>query len=171
MALSSLLGRLRSPRRLAVSPPYLPCCLASVKVVHICFSEKHPYCHTCLPITTLSCGGMAYDLDSLAVVIDRHLRTTPGLSLQQLAQRLNIERHSIERSVRQARGLTFRQLRNNIMLDEARRMLAEYPYSTVKEIAFRLGYKSPSAFGRFIKDASGTSPTAVRLNKRNGHTG
>jgi AraC family transcriptional regulator, transcriptional activator of pobA len=111
---------------------------------------------------------MAYDLESLLVVIDRHLRTTPSLSLHILAQRLNVERHSIERSVRLARGLTFRQLRNDIMLEEARKMLAEYPYSTIKEIAFRLGYRSQSAFGRFIKEASGSSPTRVRLNKING---
>jgi len=105
---------------------------------------------------------MAYYLEGMLNLIDHHLRAAPALSLQSLSRLINVERHTIERAVRHARGGTFRQLRNSVMLDEATKLLRDQPHLTIKEIAFKLGYRSQSAFSRFLRTASGQSPTFIR---------
>jgi|SwirhisoilCB1_FD_contig_123_50007_length_2721_multi_5_in_2_out_0_4 AraC-like DNA-binding protein len=108
---------------------------------------------------------MAYDLHGLFLRVNRQLRAVPGLSLEQLADAIKVERHTIEKCVRMVTGRTFRELRTNILLEQARDMLGSNPNQTIKEVAFQLGYRSQRSFSRFIKASAGCSPKEFRQMK------
>jgi AraC-like DNA-binding protein len=106
---------------------------------------------------------MAYDASLLLQRIEENLATRPRMSLSDMARQLNVERHTIERSVRSGTGGTFRELQDEKLLAQALRLLTEEPARSLKEVSFELGYSSPRAFRRFIKEAWGTSPKDARL--------
>ncbi len=58
--------------------------------------------------------------------------------------------------------MTFRELRNRMMLEEARRLLEDQPNRSIKEIAFMLNYRSQRAFSRFMRIMDGNSPSEFR---------
>lgn len=87
---------------------------------------------------------------------------TPRTSLSAIAQRLGVERHSLERAVRRVTGKNFRQLQAEAVLRKAVDLLALEPSRSVKEISFLLGYKSSRAFSRFVRRASGNAPRELR---------
>jgi AraC-like DNA-binding protein len=106
---------------------------------------------------------MAYNVRLLLQRIEENLATRPRTSLSEIARQLNVERHTIERSVRSGTGRTFRELQDENLLVQALRLLTEEPGRSLKEVSFELGYSSPRAFRRFIKQAWGTSPKEARL--------
>jgi AraC-like DNA-binding protein len=106
---------------------------------------------------------MAYDASLLLQRIEESLTTRPRMSLFDMARQLNVERHTIERSVRSGTGRTFRELQNEKLLAQAFRLLTEEPARSLKEVSFKLGYSSPRAFRRFIKEVWGASPKDARL--------
>ena len=93
--------------------------------------------------------------------IELALNEDVSLTLVELARTRNTDRHNIERAVRLATGLTFRRFKNQMKLECAKTLLKEG--LLVKEVAERLGYKSPEAFARFIKIATGNTPRSIRL--------
>ncbi|HWX54354.1 MAG TPA: helix-turn-helix domain-containing protein [Verrucomicrobiae bacterium] len=103
-----------------------------------------------------------YDLHELYIRITHKLRLSPRLSLEELALDIRIERHTIERAVKAGAGTTFRDFRKRGMLKVAERMLREHPHRNLKEVAHALGYRSSSAFSRFVKAAAGCSPSELR---------
>ncbi len=109
---------------------------------------------------------MAYDLRKLFRIINSYLLSSPRVSLQELSRRTGVERHTIEKAVRMATGMTFRELRNRMMLEEARRLLEDEPNRSIKEIAFMLNYRSQRAFSRFMRTMAGNSPSELRRDHR-----
>ena len=105
---------------------------------------------------------MAYDLNGLFNRIHRSLRSTPYLSLHELSIRICVERHTIEKAVKKATGKTFREVRNDMLLEQARGLLDSNPNQSIKEVAFKLGYRSQRSFSRFIKSSVGCSPKQLR---------
>jgi AraC-like DNA-binding protein len=108
---------------------------------------------------------MAYDVRLLLQRIEENLATRPRMSLSEIARQLSVERHTIERSVRNRTGKTFRELQDEKLLAQALRLLNTEPTRSVKEISFQLGYRSPRAFCRFMRRAHGTSPTEARAER------
>jgi len=94
---------------------------------------------------------MAYDDHMLLQRIEENLEIRPRILLSEIARLLNVERHTIERSVRSGSGKTFRALQNEKLLTRALRLLTGEPARSIKEVSFALGYASPRAFRRFIK--------------------
>jgi AraC-like DNA-binding protein len=105
---------------------------------------------------------MSYALHALAAQLTAELRKDPSLTLEVFCQRINVERHSIERALRQTTGYSFREIRRGVLLDLARELLAHHPNLSVKEIALRLGYQSAQAFARAFKKSTGHPPHDFR---------
>jgi AraC-like DNA-binding protein len=111
-------------------------------------------------------SGMAYDLPGLFIKISRHLKTVPYLTLEDLSKQIRVERHTIEKAVKQATGRTFRETRNRILLEHAQGLLEMHPDRSIKEVAFELGYRSQRSFSRFIRTSVGCSPKEFRRGMR-----
>lgn len=105
---------------------------------------------------------MAYDRQSLFRKISIHLFFSPDLSLADVSQGEGVGRHTIERAVKTAVGMTFRDLRNRIKLEQAVKFLESHPRRSIKEVAFKLHYGSPRAFSRFVRTMAGHSPRELR---------
>jgi AraC-like DNA-binding protein len=105
---------------------------------------------------------MTYNLRRLMVELDIWLSHRPQIHLRELAEKLAVERHTIERAVREVAGTSFREYQKREVLKQALRLLTEGGGHSEKQIAFMLGYQSPDAFSRFIKAATGKTPTEIR---------
>lgn len=105
---------------------------------------------------------MAYDLHGLYNQISLLMHSRPYIQLEELSQRLCVERHTIEKSVKEATGKTFRELRSSMRLARATQVLGDNPTQSIKEIAYHLGYNSQRSFCRFIKTTTGFSPKELR---------
>lgn len=81
-------------------------------------------------------------------------------SLEAVASHLNTSRRSLQRRL-QRRGTTFRALVQQCRFEIAGALLRETNLK-VQEIATRLGYSTPGAFGRAFARSAGCSPTAFR---------
>lgn len=109
---------------------------------------------------------MAYDLHGLFRRIGNEMHLRPYIQLEELSQRVCVERHTIEKAVKEATGNTFREFRTRMLLERATRLLNDNPAQSIKEIAFNLGYNSQRSFCRFIKTAAGCSPKELRRRQR-----
>ena len=105
---------------------------------------------------------MAYDLKGVVAVVEDELKKAPRTSLQGLSNQLRIERHTIEKAVRNQTGKSFRKLRDDIAFEIARSHLRSQPLRSIKEVPYQLGYHSPRAFARFIRRSSGEAPNKFR---------
>lgn len=106
---------------------------------------------------------MIYDPRWIFLEVMRCLEIEPSISLNQLSDNLGIERHTVEKAVRNATGINFRELRTSILLKRACDLLTDKSNLTVKEVAFILGYKWQGSFSRFLKRAMGCSPKEFKL--------
>jgi AraC-like DNA-binding protein len=106
---------------------------------------------------------LAYDLRLLVQRVEDNLATRPRMPISDMARQLKVERHTIERAVRKGTGRTFRALRAERLLTEALVLLAAEPTRSIKEASFLLGYSSPRAFRRFLKQTCGRSPKEARV--------
>ena len=68
------------------------------------------------------------------------------------------------RVLRRERGLTFADLLRDVRLQEAQRLLRESSCS-MKEIAFRVGFRHPSQFTRAFTGTCGVSPSQFRTQQ------
>jgi transcriptional regulator GlxA family with amidase domain len=105
---------------------------------------------------------VAYDLSGLFKLALGHVQSNPSVSLEELSALLRVERHTIEKAVKSGTGKTFRQLRSSVMLKKARALLDGSPNQSIKEVAFKLGYRSQRSFSRFVKSTLGCTPTKLR---------
>ena len=105
---------------------------------------------------------MAYDLRLLVERVEASLCAAPRKPLCDMARELGIDRHTLERAVRNRTGTTFRHLQQEAVLVRALKLLNSEPPRSVKEVCFLLGYRSPSAFSRALRRACGQPPTRIR---------
>ena len=95
-----------------------------------------------------------HDLKLLAERVSSRLADDPGVKLRELSKEFGIDRHMIERALRETRQIGFRQLKQEVRLAYARKFLGAL---AVKEVACQLGM-SPNALSRFIKAKTGKPP-------------
>jgi AraC-like DNA-binding protein len=81
-----------------------------------------------------------------------------------VAHRLSMSRSTLKRRLRQE-GLTFREVKDSVILELAQRTLAETDVP-VGEIAHRLGYSEASAFHRAFRRLAGVTPSEFRHEHR-----
>ncbi len=106
---------------------------------------------------------MAYVHASLAEQVRQMLTSDPRTSLSAISAKLRVERHTLEKVLRTTTGTCFRELQRELMLARACQILAVETSLSIKQVSFLLGYKSPQAFSRFVKNACGRSPGNLRL--------
>jgi transcriptional regulator GlxA family with amidase domain len=107
-------------------------------------------------------GNVAYDRSKVLLNVDKSLCSNPWTTLSALALQLGVERHTIERIVRQSYGVSFRSYRTGQVLMLSLNLLLDQTCLSVKEIANRLGFGSASSFSRFIKYHTNLPPTSIR---------
>jgi AraC-like DNA-binding protein len=86
-----------------------------------------------------------------------------GLSLGQLAERLNLSRRTLLRRLADA-GTSFGQLLDRHQMRRAEALLADAEFS-LAEIAFRLGYSDPANFARAFRRWYNETPGAYRRRR------
>lgn len=105
---------------------------------------------------------MSYKHTLLLDAISNHLSRTPSGRLEDISRELRVSRRTLQEVVSAATGRTFRDFREEMLVERVRDLLESYPTRTIKEVAFDLGYKSPRSFARAIKRACGSSPAQLR---------
>jgi methylphosphotriester-DNA--protein-cysteine methyltransferase len=94
---------------------------------------------------------MGYNLIGLFGKVEARLSEDPGTRLFQLEKELRVDRHTIEKAVRRASGISFRDLQRRKLLAEVLRLLS-LPNMSLEEIAATLGYRS---FDSLSQEVSG----------------
>src|SRR5437762_12215203 len=93
-------------------------------------------------------------------VIDRKF-SDASLTIDGVAGLVGISAQHVCRVLKRERGLTFADLLRDVRLREAQRLLRESSYS-MKEIAFRVGFRHPSQFTRAFAGECGLPPSQYR---------
>jgi AraC family transcriptional regulator len=105
---------------------------------------------------------MSYDHGKIVVRLQKLLLDNIQLRLVEASRQLGVERHTIEKALKEITGSSFRGYQQRMLLEQAIRLLVEEGSLSTKEIAVRLGYGSGTAFSRFIRRQTGQSPTKLR---------
>lgn len=90
------------------------------------------------------------------------LQSKPHCSLAELSRELRVGRRTIQNAVSAVTGKRFRDLRDEVLLEKVKGLLASAPSAAIKEVSFEVGYRSPCAFARAVRRACGISPRQLR---------
>jgi AraC family transcriptional activator of pobA len=82
-------------------------------------------------------------------------------STTRFAEQLQVSAYKLEKQVFEQTGKRPSQWIRDKIMEQARELLAQ-PEQTISEIAYELGFSSPSNFGRFFKHQTGKTPLAYR---------
>lgn len=107
--------------------------------------------------------GSRNDLVSMVVKLLRQALSSGNfeeLNAPNLAGQLGMSARTLHRQLA-TYGAKFRDLRNSVMLDNARLLLSDNRYS-VTEAALALGFSETSAFSRAFRELSGLSPAQFK---------
>ena len=96
---------------------------------------------------------MAYDSDEVFAEIDKRLSETPATHLYELATELKCSQPTIEKAIRKATSLSFRDYRVKKLLEKIQQF--QQNGYTKKQMGFQLGYKWPGNLTRLIKCGKG----------------
>lgn len=99
---------------------------------------------------------------SLIQRIKSEILARPQVRLRDIAEGFQIERHRIEKAVRVCTGMSYRDYRKMLLTRIAVDLLVGDSELPEKVLAGKLGYKSLSAFIRFIKSNTGHTPCQLR---------
>ena len=88
--------------------------------------------------------------------------TNPELDMDGVVAGSGANRSKVNDVLKSELGMTFTSYLNKLRLTEAARLLAEKSTATVAEIAYSVGYGSPSYFNKLFKDEYGCPPKAFR---------
>jgi len=102
---------------------------------------------------------MTYNSFRLLEEINDSLQRQPRLTLRELEKRLGVGPHTIEKAVRSATGMCFREYQAAKVLTEASRLLRGTNLLQIKQIAVALGYVNTKSFSRYFKAQTGMTPS------------
>jgi AraC-like DNA-binding protein len=100
-----------------------------------------------------------------AVRCIREQCTQPSLSLDRVAEHVQLSKWYLSRLIARDTGMAYRELVVNGRMEQATRLLAD-ELLTVKEVSARLGYASSTEFHRQFKQRFGVTPTQWRVRHR-----
>ncbi|MDR2679376.1 MAG: helix-turn-helix domain-containing protein [Tannerella sp.] len=99
---------------------------------------------------------------SIETKIDRWVAdkrfTKPGITLDKLAAELYTNRSYLSFYINKYRKQTFRRWISGLRIEEAKRLLLQYPDVNLQEIAFRAGFSERSHFTHQFTGQTGISP-------------
>jgi len=101
-------------------------------------------------------------IDNVLTFIDANLNEKPDLD--KLAKIANLSKFHFHRIMKAFLDETLGSYINRIRLETAVKLL-RYSAQPINEIAYRVGYHTPSAFTKGFKKMFGVSPTYIRKHK------
>ena len=104
---------------------------------------------------------MSYRTDTLVELAVGLLRHQPQLTATEISRRLRVHRHTLHRALK-LRGYSFASIRQGLVLESLHAHLTDGQTTSLKEIWAELGFASASSFARYIRRATGKSPTEHR---------
>jgi AraC-like DNA-binding protein len=92
------------------------------------------------------------------------------LTIQDIAESLNIPRHYLTQVINEKLNKNFYQFINEYRVEEVKKLLMdkEYQKFTMTAIAFEAGFNSKSAFNSAFKEITGMTPTEYKINQNGG---
>lgn len=105
---------------------------------------------------------MSYDVSLLFGTILSHLNKCPRLTLVQLSRALQVSQQTVRSTIIASTGRGFTRLREEVLLSRTTHCFKTQPNLALKEVAFELGFTSPSSFTRAIGRVSGVCPEQLR---------
>ena len=104
----------------------------------------------------------------IALVEGEKYYRTEGLTIRQLAEKLNVKEYKLRQTINQHLGFrNFNDFLNSYRIQEACDLLADPKRKdfTILEIAFEMGYNSLAPFNKAFKETTGMTPTEWRRKK------
>lgn len=92
-----------------------------------------------------------------------HLLVSQPRSIGEAASTLKTSQRTIERAVKWGTGMSYRDLRRELMLDKAKSLLDKG--QSIKDVAFSLGFGTPQGFHRFFLRGTGMTPGCYRVRR------
>jgi len=104
---------------------------------------------------------MTYPAVEIVRRIEEALAGQPRLSLALFCREMKLSRHLAAQAIKQTKGMSFRDLQQEVILKKAREMLSQ-PGAKVQDVALALGYRRAEDFGRFLRRKTSRSPSDLR---------
>jgi len=89
------------------------------------------------------------------------------LSLDDIARRVASSRRQLQRAYAEIGDTTFRDHLTGVRMERAAELLITRGL-TVREVAYRVGYRQPAQFAKAFRRHHGVSPSDYRASRRNG---
>ncbi|HKW88962.1 MAG TPA: helix-turn-helix domain-containing protein [Candidatus Acidoferrales bacterium] len=113
---------------------------------------------------------MSYQRNRLAKLAAVLMRRQPSLTQAEVSQSLGVHRHTLQRALK-ANGFSFASLKQVFVLERLERRFASARSASLKELWTELCFPSAAAFARYIRRATGKSPSELRAACALGHAG
>ena len=114
-------------------------------------------------------GAMAYHREKVLYFAAELLRRQPSLTLAEISESLHIHRHTLQRMFK-ANGWSFASIKQAFVLDCLERHFSSAEPTSLKQLWTELGFNSASAFARYVRHATGKSPSELRGDRCLGHS-
>jgi AraC-like DNA-binding protein len=88
------------------------------------------------------------------------------LSLDRLANMINITRHELSDLLKKRFATNFYEFVNTYRIKEAKRLLIDEPGRNILDVALEVGFNSKSTFNKEFKRITGTTPREIRATSR-----
>jgi AraC-like DNA-binding protein len=97
------------------------------------------------------------------IMEEKDLYKNPNLSLQDLAQEINISSHQLSQFLNTNLGKNFTSFVNELRINEACRIITSNDKLTLESIGYDVGFNSKSTFFAAFKKHTGTTPLNYQL--------
>lgn len=84
--------------------------------------------------------------------------TNPNLTLTDLNREFGVSNQEISGMIKEKTALTFPKYITFLRIEEAKRILLEGSFKSISDVAYSVGFNSPSNFNRVFKASEGVSP-------------
>ena len=89
------------------------------------------------------------------------LAENPRTTATSVAVALGVSRRTVERCVRLTFDLSFRALRDQVLLERLSQFRRQFPDASVKQAAYEVGYAQPRSLSRHIRKLTGMPTTQL----------
>lgn len=97
-------------------------------------------------------------------IVNQKLYLNQSLNVEQFSAKIGVPYRDVSFAINKAFGTNFFEFINSYRIEESKRYLSDEKYKdmTIMDILLESGFNSKSAFQRFFKRLTGTSPTEFR---------
>ncbi|MCP3901974.1 MAG: AraC family transcriptional regulator [Desulfobacteraceae bacterium] len=99
------------------------------------------------------------------LIQEEEIFTDENLTLDSMAEKLNISRHQLSELLNKKLGENFSSFIKKYRIKKAKQLLIEYPDMNILNIAFDVGFKSKSTFNDAFSKLERTTPAQFRKQK------